>query len=205
MMQSALTKLVTASMFGLMSVLSISAHANAAKNVETSLLKTNESFRSNFSSQPNLDKGEVVMPVQASIIYIIKQSLPDFLAQIASHNEMKLTLSDKVSGTLQKISLPMKIELILPELANTYGLEWHMQGKHLFVSNNLENTSRLIQLGNLDLKQLKQIIRRARLNPGANKMTYIEGKNSITLIGSAIYIKRVEDLIKSHRAASNTN
>jgi len=204
-MRFVFTKISTISMFGLLSAVSFVSHVHATKNVETSLLKTNESFRSNFNSQPNLDKGEVVMPVQASIIYIIKQSLPDFLAQIASHNKLELTLSDKVSGTLQKISLPMKIELILPELANTYGLEWHMQGRHLYVSNNLENINRLIQLGNLDLKKLKQIIARARLNPGANKMTYIEKKNSITLTGSAMYIKRVEDLIKLHREASSKN
>lgn len=184
---------------------SIYTHSFAAKNLETSLLNTNNSHRSKFSSQPNLDKGEVSMPVQVSIIYIIKQSLPDFLSQLASRNNFDLTISGSVSGNLKKISLPLQAELVLEELSRSFGLEWHMQGKHLYVSNSLENTNRLINLGNLNLFQLKQLIAKSGLNPGANKMTYLEEKNAITLIGSSIYISRVEALIKNHQNLSDIN
>lgn len=184
---------------------SIYTHSFAAKNLETSLLNTNNSHRSKFSSQPNLDKGEVSMPVQVSIIYIIKQSLPDFLSQLASRNNFDLTISGSVSGNLKKISLPLQAELVLEELSRSFGLEWHMQGKHLYVSNSLENTNRLINLGNLNLFQLKQLIAKSGLNPGANKMTYLEEKNAITLIGSSIYISRVEALIKNHQNLPDIN
>ena len=180
-------------------------NAYASKSLETSLLNTKQSHRTKFNSQPNLDKGEVTMPVQASIIYIIKQTLPDFLSQLASRNNLDLTMSEGVSGSLNKISLPMQTELILQELSNVFGLEWHMQGKHLYVSNSLENTNRLVNLGKLNLFQLKQLIAKSGLNPGANKMTYLEDKNAVTLIGSPMYISRVEALIKEHQNTSDIN
>lgn len=178
---------------------SINTHAFSAQNLETSLLNTKQSHRSKFNSQPNLDKGEVSLPVQVSIIYVIKQSLPDFLSQLASRNKLELTLSESVSGTLRKISLPLQTELVLEELSKSFGLEWHMQGKHLYISNSLENTNRLINLGSLNLFQLRQLIAKSGLNPGANKMKYLEDKNAITLIGSSMYISRVEALVKKHQ------
>lgn len=187
-------------------VLSVAGtNAYASKNLETSLLNTKQSHRSKFSSQPNLDKSEFNMPVQVSIIYIIKQTLPDFLSQLASRNNLELTVSENVSGSLSKISLPMQTELILEELSRSFGLEWHMQGNHLYVSNSLENTNRLINLGKLNLFQLKQLIAKSGLNPGANKMMYLEDKNAITLIGSSMYISRVEALIKEHQNTSDIN
>ena len=104
-------------MVGGLFLVSINIQAFATKNLETSLLNTRDSYRSKFSSQPNLDKGEMSMPVQISIIYIIKQSLPDFLSQLASRNNLDLTMSESVSGTLKKISLPLQTELVLEELS----------------------------------------------------------------------------------------
>lgn len=179
--------------------------STASKSLETSLLKPSPSYRSNFNAQPNLDKGEVTLPVQASIIYIIKQSMPDFLNQIASHNDLQLILSDKVSGMLEKVSLPMEIQLIMPELSRSYGLQWHMHGNRLFVSNTLENSNRILQLGNMSFSSLKKKIGEAKLNPGANRMDYLEQKNAITLIGSAEYIKQVDAIIRAHQDTANGN
>lgn len=178
----------------------ITVQTHAKKNLETSLLNTNQSSKSNLSSQPNLDKGEVTLPVQVSIIYIIKQPLPDFFSQLASRNGLKLTLSDEVDGNLEKISLPMQLELIMPELSKSYGLEWHIQGKHLFVSSTLENTNRLIQLERLTVTELKKAIAQSGLNPGSNKMSFTENDNAMTLIGSAHYIAKIEALVKDHKA-----
>lgn len=190
---------------GSLLLVSYNTHALAAKSLETSLLNTKQSHRSKFSSQPNLDKGEVTLPVQVSIIYVIKQSLPGFLSQLASRNDLELTMSKSVSGTLKKISLPLQTELVLEELSTSFGLEWHMQGKQLYVSNSLENTNRLINLGNLNLFQLKQLISKSGLNPGANKMTYLEDKNAITLIGSSMYISRIQALVNKHQSSSDIN
>lgn len=197
--------LTSASLMSGLVLAGMSTHSFAAKSLETSLLNTKQSHRSKFSSQPNLDKGEVNMPVQVSIIYIIKQSLPEFLSQLASRNNYELTMSENVSGTLQKISLPLQTELVLEELAVSFGIEWHMQGKHLYVSNSLENTNRLIKLGNLSLTHLKQLIAKSGLNPGANKMTYLEEKNAITLIGSSKYISRIQALINKYQTSSDSN
>ncbi len=179
--------------------------ALASNNIETSLLKSNQSFRSNLSSQPNLDKGEVTMPVQVSLIYIIKQPLPDFITQLASRNKLKLTLSDQVKGQLEKISLPMKLELILPELAKSHGVEWHIQGKHLYVSNMLENTNRMINLNQVQFEQLKRAINNAGLNPGTNKISFVKDKNAVTLIGSSLFISKVESIVRKQLASVDNN
>lgn len=197
--------LTKACMMGCLLLTSMNTHALAAKSLETSLLNTNQSHRSKFSSQPDLDKGEVTMPVQVSIIYVIKQSLPDFLSQLASRNNLELTMSESVSGDLERISLPLQIELVLQELSASFGLEWHMQGKQLYVSNSLENINRLIDLGELNLFQLKQLIAKSDLNPGANKMTFIEDRNAITLMGSSMYISRIEALIKNYQKSTDIN
>ncbi len=183
----------------------ITTNAFAAKEEKISLLKSNQSFRPNFSSQPNLDNGEVTMPVQVSIIYIVEQSLPDFLTQLASRNSIQLSLSDKVSGVLKKISLPMQLELLLPEISRSYGLEWHMQGKHLFVSSSLENTNRLITLGDMSMLQLQEALKKAGLNPGANRMSFAEEKNAVTLIGSSKYILKVEAIVREHQSMVKSN
>lgn len=145
------------------------------------------------------------MPVQVSIIYVVEQSLPDFLSQLASRNRVKLTLSENVSGVLKKISFPMKLELILPEISKAYGLEWHMHGKDLFVSSSLENVNRLITLGDMDFNKLRQELNAIGLNPGVNKMSFLVEKNAITLIGSSKYIAKVEAIVKNYQSTVTSN
>ena len=128
-----------------------------------------------------------------------------FLSQLASRNNMQLTLSEEVSGVLKKISLPMQLELIMPELSKSYGLEWHMQGEHLFVSSSLENINRKIELGNLDIQSLKSKLSALGLNPGANKMSFLKDKNAITLIGSRAYITKVEAIIRASQVTATDN
>ena len=184
------------------SLLLVSTQALANKNTETSSLQNNPLYRPNLNAQPNLSKGEVALPVQASIIYVIKQSVSDFLLQVATENNVKLTLSGQVTGVLQKISFPMELEQILPELSKSHGIEWHIQGKHLFVSNSLENTNRLIKLGNMSFVELKEAIDKAELNPGANKMSLVEDKNAVAIIGSVKYIAKVETIFKNYQSAA---
>ncbi len=203
----AVLKTTTTSALALGSLLAVLAFGDAIAKPDyrVSLLKSEQTFRPNFSAQPNLDKGEVTMPVQVSIIYVIEQSLPDFLSQLASRNNMQLTLSEEVSGVLRKISLPMKLELIMPELSKSYGLEWHMQGEHLFVSSSLENINRRIELGDLDIQNLKSKLSALGLNPGANKMSFLKDKNAITLIGSRTYITKVEAIVRASQSAATDN
>ncbi len=177
----------------------------ASNGIETSLLKSDQVFRPNFSAQPNLDKGEVVLPVKVSVIYVVEQSLPDFLSQLASRNSVNLTLSENVSGVLKKISFPMKLELILPALSKSYGLEWHMQGKNLFVSSILENVNRLINLGDMEFYKLREELNAIGLNQGANRMSFLKDKNAITLIGSSRYISKVEAIVRSYQSTAKSN
>ena len=65
-------KTTTTSVLALGSMLTVLAFGDAIAKPDyrVSLLKSDQTFRPNFSAQPNLDKGEVTMPVQVSIIYV---------------------------------------------------------------------------------------------------------------------------------------
>jgi hypothetical protein len=178
---------------------SITVIANAAQEVEVGSIKAKQSFRLNLNSQQNLEKEQVALPVQAALIYVLEQPLPRFLSQLAKRNNLEISISDEVKGRLKKLSLPMQLELALPQLAKAYGLQWHIHENHLFVSNSLENTNRIINLGQLDFAQLKQAINTAGLNPGANKIQYNQDQNAVTLIGSKTFIMRVQELVESNQ------
>lgn len=179
---------------------STSSFALASEAKQLSLLEENTSFRTKFTSQPNIEKGEFTVQAQASMIYIIEQSLPDFISQVASHNKIKLTMSDQVSGILQKISFPTKPELILSELQKSHGVQWHLENDHLFVSNSLENTNRLVKLGSINFIKLKTLLKDAGLKSGANKLSFREDENAVLMIGSEKYIVMVENIIKTHQS-----
>ncbi len=177
-----------------------SSQAHASQSKELSLLKENNSFRSKFATQPNINKGEFTVQAQVPMIYILEQSLPAFLSQVAVKNKLKLTLSNQVSGVLKKISYPMKPELILADLEKSHGIQWHFESDHLFVSNGLENTNRLISLGDVNFIKLKKVIKNSGFKPGANKMSFKEDENAVLMIGSKQYIAIVEKIIKSEQA-----
>lgn len=178
---------------------SMTAISNAAQEIEVGSLKSKQSLRLNLNAQPNLPKEQAALPVQSALVYVLEQPLPRFLSLLAQRNNLEVTISSQVTGNLKKLSLPLKLELALPQLAKAYGLEWHIHDKHLFVSNNLENTNRIINLGQMDIVELKQAMNIAGLNPGANKMNYDKDQNAVTLIGSKAFIMRVQKLVEANQ------
>lgn len=183
----------------------IANSAFAAQSNEVSLLPVGERNKIQFSSQPNLDKGEVSMPKQDAIIFVINQPVDEFIKQVSRLQNLKLTMTQSVSGQLQKISLPMKLEGMMKVLSSSYGLEWHLRGNHLFVSNSLENTNRLIDLGSMNLVTLKRAMEAAQIKAGANVITYKQEDNKILVIGSKEFISKVEGVVKTFRSQKQSS
>jgi len=183
-----------------LSVIATNKPILGAQSGQLSLLETNQSFRSKYVEQPNLEKGEVAFPVQASIIYVLKQELADFLRQVAGRNDINVVVTERVTGNLEKISLPMELDLILPELAKTHGLQWHFHNRNLYVSSNLENSNRLIRLGSLDMAGFHAALKKAGIRIGSNRIKHHQDQNSVLIIGSRQFISTVEKIVKSAEA-----
>lgn len=189
-------KLMQFSMLVCLGHLAISNGALSANAKELSLLKSEQSMRSKFTEQPNIEKGEFALPMQASIIYVMKQPLTEFLYQVTSRNGVTLNLTESVSGDLKKISLPMELDLILPELSKSHGLQWHFQNRDLYVSSNLEDQSRIIKMSGMDLDGFHAELKRAGIKPGSNRVQYNKQEDTLLVIGSKQFILTAEKIIK---------
>jgi len=55
-------------------------------------------------------------------IYVVEQSLPDFLRQAARRNGYEITMTPRVRGTLKKMTLPLNIEEMLEKIAPQFDL-----------------------------------------------------------------------------------
>ena len=125
-------------------------------------------------------------------VYIVEQSLPDFLRQAARRNGYQVTITSRVRGTLKKMSLPLDMEQILEKIASQFDLKWHFQQKQLYISVGSENTTRMIFLGETKMESLDQALEGAGLKSDAYEFTFVEDSNSVIVNGPASYIASVE-------------
>lgn len=136
-------------------------------------------------------------------IYVVEQSLPDFLRQAARRNGYEITMTPRVRGTLKKMALPLNIEEMLEKIAPQFDLKWHFQQKKIYVSIGSETTTRLIFLGETEMEDLEQAIKGAGLKTQAYDLTYVEDSNSVIVNAPVSYIASVE-LIAEALGKNNT-
>lgn len=130
-------------------------------------------------------------------IYVIEDSLPDVLRQAATRNGFEITMTSRVRGTLQKITLPLNIEKMLEKIAPQFDLKWHFQDNQLYVSVGSENTTRMIFLGKTKIKDLEKVLKTAQFKSQGANFTYIEDSNSVIVNGPVSYVASVELLAES--------
>ncbi len=131
-------------------------------------------------------------PAKKPKIYIVEQSLPDFLRHAARRNGYEITMTSRVRGTLKNMSLPLNIEEMLKKIAPQFDLKWHFQQKQLYVSVGSENSTRMIFLGETDMEDLKKAISGSGLKSQAHDLNFVEDSNSVIVNGSVSYIASVE-------------
>ena len=130
-------------------------------------------------------------------IYVIEDSLPDVLRQAATRNGFEITMTSRVRGTLQKITLPLNMEKMLEKIAPQFDLKWHFQDNQLYVSVGSENTTRMIFLGKTKIKDLEKVLETAQFKAQGASFTYIEDSNSVIVNGPVSYVASVELLAES--------
>ena len=169
----------------------------SATDLDVALLKTNESHKSSFSAQPGIKRGEFTLPAQEPVVHVIRQSLPDFLRQAALRNGLRITLSDRVQGELERVSLPMDIRQIMTRISGQYGLKWHLERNQLFVSAGKANTTRLIFLGGTQLSDLRAALRQQGIETRLVSLSYSRETNSLMIDGPEETINGFEQVAKT--------
>ena len=149
------------------------------------------------SIQSQIITNQVVNPItNASAkkpkVYVVEQSLPDFLRQAARRNGYEITMTSRVRGTLKKLSLPLDMKAILKKLALQFDLKWHFQQKQIYISVGSENATRMIFLGDTDMEDLKSAISGAGLKSEAYELNFVEDSNSVIVNGPVSYISSIE-------------
>ena len=160
------------------SVLFASAFASTVANANGLSFEQTQSITASETKKPK--------------IYVVEQSLPDFLRQAARRNGYEITMTPRVRGTLKKMTLPLDIEEMLEKIAPQFDLKWHFQQKQLYVSLGSESSTRLIFLGETNMEDLEQAIQGAGLSKQAYDLTYVEDSNSVIVNAPVSYIASVE-------------
>lgn len=131
-------------------------------------------------------------PTKTPKIFVVEQSLPDFLRQAARRNGYEITLTPRIRGTLKKMSLPLDMNEMLKKIAPQFDLKWHFQENQLYVSTGSENATRMIFLGETDIDDLKKAIAGSGLEAQAYNLNFVEDSNSVIINGPVSYIASVE-------------
>jgi len=185
--------LVYATIFFAIGTAAAKAEGNVVLLGSKDILSANEPA----SRGSTLNLNATAKPPAPASVFVVEQSLPDFLRQAARRSGYQITISQKVRGTLRKLSLPLDINEIMPQIADQFDLEWHAQKEQIYVSTGSETTTKLVYLGKLDPKTLDSALEAAGIVPGNARMTFVEESNSVIVNGPAQYIASIELLTES--------
>lgn len=185
---------ITAASFGLIFGLIVTPAFATEKESELLSRLNAEQQSIVATTAPNLSGQE---NTSAPVVYIVEQSLPDFLRQAARRNGYQIKLSPRVRGTLKRMSLPLDIKKILEQIAPQFDLKWHFQQQQVYVSVGSESTTRLIYLGNMSMQDLEKSLDGAGLSSSAYDLSFVEESNSVIVNGPVSYIASVELIAES--------
>ncbi len=149
------------------------------------------------STQTQTNNTAQAQKPSARKIFVVEQSLPDFLRQAARRNGLEITMTPRVRGNLKNISLPLNMEGILKQISSQFDLKWHFQKKQVYISIGSENTTRMIFLGKTKMKDLESALEGAGLSSPSYDLNFVEDSNSVIINGPASYIASVELLAES--------
>ena len=125
-------------------------------------------------------------------IVVVDQPLRDFLIMAGRRFDIRITVSPKVKGDIQNLSLPGDIDGILDTLAAQFQFDWYRENDSIRVTSSKESVSRVIYLGRMSYEEVVQAIKDAGIKTDSFELTHIESSNSISLNGPAELIAKIE-------------
>lgn len=135
-------------------------------------------------------------------VHVVDQDIGEFIREAARREGYEVTVSRKVRGRIQRMTLPLDVEQIMEQLSPQFNLKWHYQQKHIFISTGQENTTRLVYLGVMDMNELTTAMNTAGIKSNMFEMSYVEDSNSVLVNGSASYIAGIELLADAYNKNS---
>ncbi len=134
----------------------------------------------------------------ARVVHVVDQDVAEFIREAARRDGFEVTLSRKIRGRIQRLTLPLDIMSILKSITAQFDLKWHFQQNHIFVSTGQENTTRLVYLGAMDMSELDSAMGKAGIKSETFEMSYVEESNSLLINGSVSYIAGIELLADAY-------
>lgn len=96
---------------------------------------------------------------QPSLSYrVLRQSIPDFLQQVARDADVQIDLSPGIAGMLSSLSVAGEIETVLDAVASQANLQWFAFNGTFYVSTAGEAEVRLLRLKSISSRAAIQAI-----------------------------------------------
>jgi type II secretory pathway component GspD/PulD (secretin) len=138
-----------------------------------------------------VDAGLGVAEAEKSV-FILEQELREFLLLAGKRNNVRISVSSSVRGTIRNLALPSGMDAMLDMLSREFDFEWFRESGVIQVSSVKDSVSRVIFLGRMRMEDLEASIKEAGLSGDGYELSFVENSNSVVVKGPVGLIAKIE-------------
>ncbi len=121
--------------------------------------------------------------------------LTELLRQVCAAQSIPVVISDKVEGTVNGKFIAVEPQALLESLAAAYGLIWFFDGDVLYIYDDSEIDSQIINAPGLDFDQLDRILRDLQIDFGQPRNSLRMTEELVSVAGPPRFVKLVAEVI----------
>ena len=121
--------------------------------------------------------------------------LTELLRQLCAAQSIPVVISDKVEGTVNGKFTAVEPQALLESLAAAYGLIWFFDGDVLYIYDDSEIDSQIINAPGLDFDQLDRILRDLQIDFGQPRNSLRMTEELVSVAGPPRFVKLVAEVI----------
>lgn len=121
--------------------------------------------------------------------------LTELLRQLCAAQSIPVVISDKVEGTVNGKFTAVEPQALLESLAAAYGLIWFFDGDVLYIYDDSEIDSQIINAPGLDFEQLDRILRDLQIDFGQPRNSLRMTEELVSVAGPPRFVKLVAEVI----------
>jgi type III secretion protein C len=121
--------------------------------------------------------------------------LTELLRQLCAAQSIPVVISDKVEGTVNGKFIAVEPQALLESLAAAYGLIWFFDGDVLYIYDDSEIDSQIINAPGLDFDQLDRILRDLQIDFGQPRNSLRMTEELVSVAGPPRFVKLVAEVI----------
>ena len=125
-------------------------------------------------------------------VIVIEQPLEDFLTLAGRQFGVHMKLPRKFRGTIRNEQLPAELDPLLRKLSAKFAFDWYREGNTVHISPRARSVSKMIYLGKLSFKGLRQTLNDAGVAGEGFKMAHVPSSNSLLINGPPSLIAKIE-------------